>query len=65
MKKRISDAVYAAAEQDRHKHEVEFVASHDDDWIKSFLQGVHEKRGFYAYKKLRDDVAKISSNDER
>jgi hypothetical protein len=23
------------------------------------LAGVHEKRGFLAYKKLRDDVAKI------
>ena len=59
MIKRISDAVYAKTESDRHKHEVEFVASHDGDWIKSFLQGVNEKRGFEAYKRLRDDVAKL------
>lgn len=55
----MADAVYLATEQDRHKHEVEFVASHDGDWIKSFLQGVHDKRGFEAYKRLRDDVAKL------
>lgn len=63
MVKRQADAVYAATEQDRHSKEVEFVASHDGDWIKSFLQGVHEKRGFEAYKLLRDDVAKIRINN--
>ena len=58
MKRRL-DEVYASTEQYRHRKEVEFVASHGGDWIKSFLQGVHEKRGFDAYKKLRDDVAKL------
>jgi len=56
---RISDAVYAATEQDRHRHEVEFVASHDGDWIKEYLAKVNDKRGFEAYKRLRDDVAKL------
>lgn len=63
MKARLSDAVYAKTEVERHRKEVEFVASHDGDWIKSFLQGVHEKRGFDAYKQLRDDVAKIWRNN--
>jgi TorA maturation chaperone TorD len=57
--KRLSDAVYAKTEADRHKHEVEFVASHNGDWIKNFLEKVKEKRGFEVYRKLRDDVLKI------
>jgi len=61
--KRMADEVYAKTEQERHSKEVEFVASHDGDWIKSFLQGVHEKRGFEAYKRLRDDVAKLWRNN--
>jgi len=55
----MSDAVYAATEADRHRCEVEFVSSHDGDWIKEHLAGVKEKRGFDAYKRLRDDVASI------
>lgn len=59
MASRISDAVYQSTEQHRHECEARFVASNDGDWIKSFLQGVHDKRGFEAYKRLRDDVAKL------
>ena len=59
MKTRLSDKVYQSTETDRHKKEVEFVAKKDANWIKTHLAGVHEKRGFSAYKKLRDDVAKI------
>ena len=55
----MSDAVYAKTEADRHRHEVEFVAGHDADWIKEHLAGVKEKRGFDAYKRLRDDVARL------
>jgi len=59
VKPRISDSVYEATETDRHRHEVEFVAKQDGNWIKEFLEGVKEKRGFDAYKKLRDDVLKV------
>lgn len=59
MKTMLSDKVYAEKEQDRHQKEVEFVAKKDADWIKEHLAGVKEKRGFDAYKRLRDDVAKI------
>lgn len=55
----MSDAVYLATEQDRHRCEVEFVASHGSEWIKEHLEGVHEKRGFDAYEKLRSDILKI------
>jgi len=56
---RQSDKVYQSTEQHRHECEARFVASHDAEWIKDHLEGVKEKRGFLAYKKLRDDVAKI------
>jgi len=56
---RQSDKVYQDTEKHRHECEVRFVASHDDEWIIDHLEGVKEKRGFLAYKKLRDDVAKI------
>ena len=59
MKTRQSDKVYQSTGPDRHQKEVEFVAKKDANWIKTHLAGVHEKRGFLAYKKLRDDVAKI------
>jgi len=59
LKARLSDAVYAKTEVERHSKEVEFVASHDGDWIKEYLAKVNEKRGFDAYKRLRDDVAKL------
>jgi len=61
--KRISDAVYAATEQERHRHEVEYVAKQEGKWIKEYLEGVQEKRGFEAYKRLRDDVAKLWRNN--
>jgi len=56
---RQSDKVYQSTEQHRHECEARFVASKDDEWIIDHLEGVKEKRGFLAYKKLRDDVAKI------
>lgn len=56
---RISESVYAQYGEDRHKHEVEFVAKKSGNWIKGFLEEVKLKRGFDAYKRLRDDVAKI------
>jgi len=59
LKTRLSDKVYQATEQERHECEVRFVASHDDEWIIDHLDGVKEKRGFDAYKRLRDDVAKL------
>ncbi len=59
VSKRISDAVYAATEQERHRCEVEFVANHDSEWIKEYLEGVQEKRGHEAYQKLRNDVLKL------
>lgn len=59
MIQRYSDKVYQETEQHRHECESRFVASKDDEWIKDHLEGVKEKRGFLAYKKLRDDVAKI------
>lgn len=62
MKKRMSDDVYEKTEPIRHQFEVDFVASHDGAWIKSYLSGVKEKRGEAAYKGLRADVAKIWRN---
>jgi len=59
MKTRLSDKVYQDTEKHRHECESRFVASKDANWIKTHLAGVHEKRGFQSYKKLRDDVAKI------
>lgn len=59
MKPRQSDKVYQSTEQHRHECESRFVASHKAEWIKDHLEGVKEKRGFLAYKKLRDDVARI------
>ena len=58
MADRISDSVYEATEQWRHRCEVEFAASHDNQWIKEHLAGVLEKRGFGAYQKLRNDLLK-------
>jgi hypothetical protein len=59
MVKRNSDKVYQSTEQERHRCEVAYVAKQGVDWIKTHLSGVQEKRGFEAYKKLRDDVEKI------
>jgi TorA maturation chaperone TorD len=59
VRNRISDAVYAKTEPDRHRKEVDFVAKHNGEWIKNFLEKVKEKRGFEVYRKLRDDVLKI------
>lgn len=59
LKTRQSDKVYQATEKDRHQKEVEFVAKKDANWIKTHLAGVQVKRGFLAYKKLRDDVARL------
>lgn len=59
MADRISDAVYAKTEPDRHRCEVNFVAAQSGEWIKEHLDGVKLKRGFEAYKKLRDEVVKI------
>lgn len=59
MKTRLSDKVYQSTEQERHQKEVEFVAKQGVNWIKLHLAGVQEKRGFDAYKRLRDDVARL------
>ena len=59
MKTRLSDKVYQATEQERHRCEVAYVAKQGVDWIKTHLAGVQEKRGFLAYKRLRDDVAEL------
>jgi len=59
LKPRLSDKVYQATEKERHRREVEFVSKQDTNWIKLHLAGVHEKRGFDSYKRLRDDVAKL------
>jgi len=59
MKTRQSDKVYEATEQHRNECEVRFAASHGVDWIKTYLAGVQVKRGFAAYKSLRDDVARL------
>ena len=62
MADRISDAVYAKTEPDRHRCEVNFVAAQSGEWIKTHLEGVKLKRGFEAYKNLRDEVRKIWEN---
>lgn len=46
-------------EKHRHMCEVNYVAKQSGAWIKAFLDGVKLKRGFDAYKKLRNDVLKI------
>ena len=63
MRNRLSDKVYAVTEQARHSCEVNYLCKHGADFIKSYLEKVQEKRGFLAYKKLRDDVAKIWRNN--
>ena len=57
LKTRKSDTVYQDTEKHRHECESRFVARKDDEWIIDHLEGVKEKRGFDAYKRLRDDVA--------
>lgn len=59
MKTRLSDKVYAVTEQERHGCEVKHVCTMREKQKDLHLAGVHEKRGFDAYKRLRDDVAKI------
>ena len=59
MKTRLSDKVYAVTEQHRHECEVRYSLSKGADWIKTHLAGVQVKRGFVAYKRLRDDVARL------
>lgn len=59
VKKRMADDVYEKSEPIRHQFEVDFVADHDGAWIKEYLDGVKEKRGDAAYKRLRSDVAKV------
>ena len=59
MKKRISESVYAATEPERHKKEVEFVARQSGEWIKGFLEMVEKRRGFDAYRDLRNAVLKV------
>ena len=59
MKTRLSDKVYAATEQARHSCEVNYLCKHGAEFIKNYLEKVQEKRGFDAYIKLRDDVAKL------
>ena len=59
MTKRISDKVYSETEQARHSCEVNHVCTMSEKQKDAHLAGVHEERGFEAYKKLRDDVAKL------
>lgn len=46
-------------EAHRHKTEVEYVAKQSGKWIKLFLEGVKTRRGFDAYKVLREDVLNV------
>lgn len=46
-------------EHHRHITEVNYVSQQSDEWIRSYLAGVEEKRGAAARIKLRSDVAKI------
>ena len=46
-------------ENHRHKCEVNYVAKQSGAWIKEFLEGVKEKRGSDAYRKVREDVLKV------
>ena len=55
---RISDAVYAETEQERHEAEVNYASKQTNEWIKEYLAGVMSKRGFEAYQKLRNDLLK-------
>ena len=59
MKTRLSDKVYQDTDKHRHECESRFVASKDAEWIIDHLDGVQVKRGFGAYKRLRDDVARL------
>lgn len=59
MKTRLSDKVYQDTEKHRHECEVRWCSVMNQKVFDAHLAGVHEKRGFLAYKKLRDDVAKI------
>ena len=59
MKTRLSDKAYAETEQARHSCEVNYLCKHGGEFIKAYLEKVQEERGFEAYKKLRDDVAKL------
>lgn len=49
-------------EKHRFLCEVKFVSEQSGEWIKEHLEGVKVKRGFDAYKKLRDEVRKIWEN---
>lgn len=59
MNHQLSTLVYEKYEEDRHKHEVEFVAKKSGNWIKGFLEEVKSKRGDDAYHRLRNDVLKV------
>ena len=59
MKKRISDSVYAETEPKRHRCEVNHVSKQSGEWIKEFLRMVEKRRGFDAYRDLRNDVLKV------
>ena len=58
-KNRLSDDVYSKTEPERHRLEVEYVAKQSNEWIKTHLEGVKEKRGELAYQRLRQDVLKV------
>lgn len=53
------DPDHTWCESFRHECEVNHVSSQSGIWIKNYLEKIKEKRGFDAYRKLRDDVAKI------
>lgn len=56
MKTRQSDKVYQDTEKHRHECEVRWCSVMDQKVFDAHLVKVQEKRGFSAYKKLRDDV---------
>ena len=58
MANRISDAVYAATEKERHEAEVNYASQQTNEWIKEHLAGVFQKRGQVAYNMLRNDLLK-------
>ena len=46
-------------EKFRAECEARFVAGHNSAWIKEFLRMVEKRRGFDAYRDLRNDVLKV------
>ena len=59
IKTRLSDKVYQETEKHRHECEVRYCSVMSQEVFDTHLAGVFEKRGEYAYNKLRNDVEKL------